>query len=159
MVDKTIKSLSYVGSFFLIVLVFLVVYDATLRYLFSGGSIALQELEWHLFDVIFLFGIAYTLKEKSHVRVDIFYASYTQKTKALVEIITSLFFIIPFSFLLIYVSIDFVLLSFVQNEISSNPGGLHYRFILKAMMPLAFIFVILQALSDVKESFMEYKKL
>jgi len=106
-----------------------------------------------------LFGIAYTLKEKSHERVDIFYASYTKKTKALVEIVTSLFFIIPFSFLLIYVSIDFVLLSFVQNEISSNPGGLHYRFILKAMMPLAFVFVILQALSDAKDSFMEYKKL
>ena len=77
MIDKTIKHLGHFTAFIVAVLVLLVVYDATVRYLFSGGSIALQELEWHLFDVIILFGIAYTLRENAHVRVDIFYASYS----------------------------------------------------------------------------------
>ena len=152
-IDKIIKYLSYFTAFILVVLVLLVVYDATARYLFSTGSIALQELEWHLFDIIVLFGISYTLKENAHVRVDIFYASFSEKTKALINIISSLFFILPFSILIIYIGLDFVSQSFIQNECSSNPGGLEYRFLVKSLMPLSFLFLTLQAISDVKTNF------
>ena len=148
MIDKSIKYLGLFTAFILSVLVVLVVYDATVRYLFSGGSIALQELEWHLFDVVILFGISYTLKENAHVRVDIFYASYSEKTKAFINIISSLFFILPFSLLIIYIGIEFVELSFSQNEASSNPGGLEYRYLVKALLPLSFVFLSLQALKD-----------
>jgi len=154
-----IKYLGYFTAFVLIILVLLVVYDASARYIFSSGSIALQELEWHLFDVIILFGIAYTLRENSHVRVDIFYASYSEKAKALVNIIGSLFFILPFSMLIIYIGLDFVEQSFIQNEASSNPGGLEYRFIVKSFMPLAFIFLALQALKDAYDNFVKWRAL
>ena len=147
-IDKTIKYLGYFTAFILIILVLLVVYDASARYLFSTGSIALQELEWHLFDIIILFGIAYTLKENAHVRVDIFYASYSDKNKALVNLISSLFFILPFSLLIIYLGIDFVSQSFIQKEMSSNPGGLEYRYLVKALLPLSFIFLALVAIKD-----------
>ncbi len=153
MIDKTIKYLGVFTAFILGILILLVVYDATARYLFSTGSIALQELEWHLFDVVILFGIAYTLREKAHVRVDIFYASFSDKTKAFINIISSLFFILPLSLLIIYISIDFVALSFFQNETSSNPGGLEYRYIVKSLMPLAFVFLSLQAIKDAKVDF------
>lgn len=159
MIDKIIKYLGYFTAFIVVVLVLLVVYDATMRYLFSGGSIALQELEWHLFDIIILFGIAYTLKENAHVRVDIFYSSYSDKTKALLNIIASLFFILPFSLLLIYIGLDFVAMSFTQNEASSNPGGLEYRFLVKSLLPLSFVFLSLQALSDTKTNFSTWKSL
>ncbi|MBC8238468.1 MAG: TRAP transporter small permease subunit [Helicobacteraceae bacterium] len=159
MIDKTIKHLGHFTAFIVAVLVLLVVYDATVRYLFSGGSIALQELEWHLFDVIILFGIAYTLRENAHVRVDIFYTSYSEKTKALLNIISSLFFILPFSFLIIYIGLDFVAMSFTQNEASSNPGGLEYRFLVKSLLPLSFMFLSLQALSDAKTNFTIWKSL
>jgi len=148
MIDKTIKYLGAFTAFILILLVLLVVYDATARYFFSTGSIALQELEWHLFDVVILFGIAYTLKENAHVRVDIFYASYCDKTKALVNLISSLLFVLPFSILIIYIGIDFVSQSFIQNECSSNPGGLEYRFLVKALLPLSFVFLSLVAIKD-----------
>jgi TRAP-type mannitol/chloroaromatic compound transport system permease small subunit len=148
-IDKTTKYLGYFTALVLVVLVLLVVYDATVRYFFSSGSTALQELEWHLFDVIILFGIAYTLKHSSHVRVDVFYASFSKKTKRIINIISSVFFIIPFSVLIIYISIDFVLLSYEQNEVSSNPGGLEYRFLVKSLLPLSFIFLILQTISHI----------
>jgi len=154
-----IRYLGYFTAFVLIILVLLVVYDASARYIFSSGSIALQELEWHLFDVIILFGIAYTLRENSHVRVDIFYASYSEKNKALVNIIGSLFFILPFSILIVYIGLDFVQQSFIQNEASSNPGGLEYRFIVKSFMPLAFVFLALQALKDAYENFVKWRTL
>ncbi len=158
-IDKSIKYLGYFTAIVLGILVLLVVYDATARYLFSTGSIALQELEWHLFDVIILFGIAYTLREAAHVRVDIFYDKYPPKMKAFIDIIAALFFVLPFSFLIIYIGIDFVSMSYAQNEASSNPGGLEYRFLVKALLPLSFVFLALQALRDVVESFQEWRSL
>ena len=158
-VDKLIKYLGVFTAFILVVLVVLVVYDATARYLFSTGSIALQELEWHLFDVIILFGIAYTLKENAHVRVDIFYAFYSEKTKALINLISSLFFILPFSILIIYIGIGFVEMSFIQNEASSNPGGLEYRYLVKSLLPLSFVFLSLQAIKDTVENFGMWRSL
>ncbi len=159
MIDKSINFLGYFTAFILSILVLLVVYDATARYLFSTGSIALQELEWHLFDVIILFSIAYTLKENAHVRVDIFYATYSEKTKAMINIISSLVFILPFSFLIIYISLDFVHLSFVQKEMSSNPGGLEYRYLVKALLPLSFVFLALVSFKDAKDNFSRWKSL
>ncbi|QOY53711.1 TRAP transporter small permease subunit [Candidatus Sulfurimonas marisnigri] len=159
MIDKGIKYLGYLTAFILGLLVLLVVYDATVRYLFSGGSIALQELEWHFFDLVILFGIAYTLREDAHVRVDIFYASFSDKTKALINTISSLFFILPFSILIIYIGLDFVSQSFIQDECSSNPGGLDYRFLVKSLMPLSFIFLALQAMVDAKTNFYMWKSL
>ena len=158
-IDKTIKYLGYFTAFIVAILVLLVVYDATARYLFSTGSIALQELEWHLFDIVILFGIAYTLKQNAHVRVDIFYASFTPKTKALINMISSLFFILPFSFLIIYIGIEFVQLSFIQQEASSNPGGLEYRFLVKSLLPLSFVFLSLQAIRDAIQNYGMWKSL
>ena len=152
-IDATIKYLGYFTAFVVALLVLLVVYDATVRYLFSGGSVALQELEWHLFDIVILFGIVYALRESAHVRVDIFYVSFSQKTKALINILASLFFVLPFSFLIIYIGVDFVSMSYLQNEASSNPGGLEYRFLVKSLMPLSFAFLSLQAIRDAKTNF------
>ncbi|MDQ1267610.1 MAG: hypothetical protein QG560_253 [Campylobacterota bacterium] len=158
-IDKTIKYLGYFTAVVLGMLVLLIVYDATARYLFSTGSVALQELEWHLFDVVILLGIAYTLKENAHVRVDIFYAGFSQKTKALVNFVSSLFFILPFSFLIIYIGIDFVTMSFAQNESSSNPGGLGHYYLVKSLMPISFIFLSLQAIKEAKTNFSTWKSL
>ena len=154
-----IKYVGYFSSFVVALLVILVFYDAMARYLFSYGSIALQELEWHLSDTIILFGISYTLRENAHVRVDIFYASYTTKNKVLIDMISSLFFILPFSLLIIYIGLDFVSLSFSQNEVSSNPGGLEYRYLVKALMPLAFFFLAFQTLIDFKNNYTIWKNL
>lgn len=135
-----------IAALALIVLVVLVVYDALMRYLFQSGSLALQELEWHLFDVIILLSIAYTFSHDAHVRVDIFYERFSSKTKAMVNLLGSLFFVLPFSLLIIYLGIDFVALSFSQMEASADPGGLPYRFIIKSFVPLAFILMMIQTL-------------
>lgn len=158
-IDKIIKAIGFISAIVFVALVVLIVYDASVRYIFSEGSTALQELEWHFFDVVILFGIAYTMKHASHVRVDIFYEKYSQKTQLLVDIISSLFFILPFSFLIIYIGVDFVHLSFVQHEASSDPGGLKYRFLVKSLMPLAFVFLSLQAIRDIAVNFNMWKKL
>ncbi len=158
MIDKIIDFFTKFTMFSLFILVVLVVYDATMRYVFSSGSIALQELEWHLFDVVILVSIAYTLKTGSHVRVDIVYDRLERKTKSFINLLSLLFFIIPFSMLIIYIGFHFVELSFIQNEASSNPGGLPFRWIVKSLLPLSFVLLILQALSEIKNEILELKR-
>lgn len=157
LIDKTIQYISYLTAFILALLVLLVVYDATARYLFSEGSTALQELEWHFFDVVILLSISYTLRNNAHVRVDIFYDKFSQKTKAIINLVSGLFFVLPLSFLIIYIGIGFVELSFVQHEASSDPGGLKYRFIVKSLMPLAFILLSLQAYKEILSDFKTWR--
>ncbi len=144
--ERIISLFAKASALLVVVLSFLVVYDALNRYFFGGGSVALQEWEWHLFDIIFLLGLSYTLQSDKHVRVDIFYANFSKETKAKIEIISQLFLIIPFSLLILYVSYDFVIQSYLQNEISPDPGGLTHRYLIKAMILVGFFLLLLQSL-------------
>jgi len=160
-IDTITKNIGFIASILTLFLALLVSYDAMMRYLFSEGSIALQEIEWHIFDIIFLLGLSYALKHDKHVRVDIFFVNYSAQNKAMIQIISMLFLLIPFSLFFIQGSFDIVIQSFLQNEISSDPGGLKYRFIIKGVLFLSFILLVAQALSEIIKSYskIENKKL
>lgn len=70
-------------SLLMILMILNVFYDVVMRYFFNDVSIGMQELEWHLFAAMFMFGIGYTLKEDGHVRVDIFMTNYQKNHKQL----------------------------------------------------------------------------
>ena len=131
----------------------LIVYDASMRYIFHEGSVALQELEWHLFDILFLLGLAYALKHDKHVRVDILYTRFSPRFKEVVRIVSMLFFVVPLGVLVVWFSWDFVLQSFAQQEMSPDPGGLCCRYIVKSFVIVAFVMLILQALSESIKAF------
>ena len=145
-IEKLIALFAKFAALLVIFLSLLVVYDALNRYLLHGGSVALQELEWHIFDILFLLGLSYTLQQDKHVRVDIFYASFSPRTKAIIEIISQLFMVLPFTLLILYVSWDFVMQSYLQHEISSDPGGLTHRYLIKGMILVGFVLLGLQSL-------------
>ena len=128
----------------------LTLYDVTMRYLFRDGSVALQELEWHLFALVILFGAAYTLKHDEHVRVDLIYSSQrlSDRHRAFVDIFGNLFFLLPFAAMIVWTSIPFAYEAFIYAEISPDPGGLTHRWILKAAIPVGFILLALQGLTD-----------
>jgi TRAP-type mannitol/chloroaromatic compound transport system permease small subunit len=71
-------------------LVVLIFTDVLLRYLISQTQAWIIELEWHFFALIFLFGAAYALKEEHHVRVDVMFAKWSGKRKALIDLIGTL---------------------------------------------------------------------
>ena len=110
----------------IITLVLLVGYDVSMRYLFRSGSIGIQELEWHLFSIIFLIGAAYTLKHDEHVRLDILYRSklLTDKHRAWIDVIGTLFILIPFCLLIIISAWPFVSQAYIHNEASPDPRRL-----------------------------------
>jgi TRAP-type mannitol/chloroaromatic compound transport system permease small subunit len=120
-----------------------------MRFVFHIGSVALQELEWHLFAVLFLLGASYTLKHDGHVRVDIFYQSkyLSDRHRAWIDLLGTLIFLLPFCVLIIVASWEFVATSFSIGEGSPDPGGLPYRFLLKAAMPLGFALLIIQGVA------------
>ncbi len=137
----------------LLLTIFNVFIDVVLRYAFNNSSIALQEMEWHLFSAMFLLGISYTLQFDANVRVDIFYAKFSTKKKALINIIGSALFILPISILLIYNGFDFAYKAFELGEISGDPGGLSYRFIVKSLIPISFILVIISTIIFVQNNY------
>jgi TRAP-type mannitol/chloroaromatic compound transport system permease small subunit len=122
-----------------------VFYDAIMRYFFNSGSIAMQEMEWHLFAMVFLFGIAYGLKEDSHVRVDVLYDRFSPRTKAIIDIGGTLLFLLPLSVLIVEGSIWYVHEAFTSGEVSGDPGGLPYRWLIKLVIPASFVFLIVSA--------------
>ncbi len=137
------------AAWLILVMVLVICYDVAMRYLFQNGSIALQELEWHLFALIFLLGCAYTLKYDEHVRVDILYQSrfLSDKHRALINIFGTLFLLLPFCILILITAWPFVENAFYYNEGSPDPGGLPYRYILKGSILVAFSLLILQGIA------------
>ena len=136
-------------SWCILIMVLIIGYDVFMRYVFHIGSVALQELEWHLFALVFLLGASYTLKHDAHVRVDIFYQSkYMSDVKrAWVDLLGTLLFLFPFCILIIASSWGFVANSFVIAEGSPDAGGLPYRFILKAAIPFGFVLLLIQGIA------------
>jgi len=152
--DNLSKYSGYIAAILVVLLSLLVAYDAGMRYLFSEGSIALQEIEWHLFDVVFLLGLTYALKHDKHVRVDIFFEHYSVQKKAIVHILSMLLLVIPFSLLFLIDALDMTMQSYLQQEVSADPGGLTHRWMIKAVLILAFGLLIIQALSEVLKAYL-----
>jgi len=143
----------YTGKFisiFVIILVLLVGYDVSMRYLLNSGSIAIQELEWHLFSIILLLGSAYTLKHDEHVRLDIFYSSklINDKVRIWLDVLGTLLILLPFCLLIIISAWPFVTQAYIHNEISPDPGGLPARWLIKAAIPLGFFFLLIQGIAE-----------
>ena len=122
-----------------------VFYDSIMRYFFRSGSIALQEMEWHLFAMVFLFGIAYALKDDGHVRVDVFYDRFSPRWKAIVNIAGTVLLLLPLSVLVIEGSVWYVQEAISTGEVSGDPGGLPYRWLIKLVIPASFVFLIVSA--------------
>jgi TRAP-type mannitol/chloroaromatic compound transport system permease small subunit len=121
--------------------------DVVMRYAFNISFVFTQELEWHLFAFIFLMGAGYTLLKDGHVRVDIFYQNMSPKAQAWINLLGVLFFLIPGCVMIIVTSLSFVANSWAVMEGSPDPGGIPYRFLLKACIPAGFILVLLQGCS------------
>ncbi|MCK5720346.1 MAG: TRAP transporter small permease subunit [Thiomargarita sp.] len=160
-------------AWLILIISLLIVYQTSASALFSINSIALQELQWHLFALIFLFGAGYTLKNNEHVRVDIIYQShwFDDRHRAWINLLGGVFLLIPFCILVIYSSLTFVAasvkysLTLLNNfpfieikllyaESSADPGGLPYRFLLKAAIPIGFTLLMLQGIAESLKNFL-----
>ncbi len=155
------RSVDYVGlalAGVLILMVLNVSFDVMMRYTFHASSVGMQEMEWHLFAIIILFGMGVGLQHDAHVRVDFVYDRLGPKKRAMINIWGTIFMLVPLALLILFGSFEYVQDAFVSNEISEDPGGLPFRWIIKSMIPLSFIFLLYSALGFVLTNIRKYKE-
>ena len=157
--DKFADVIGYITAFAIVLMILNVFYDVVMRYFFNTGSIAMQEMEWHLFSVVILLGISYTLKEDGHVRVDLIYDRLSDKRKAMINMVGVVLFILPISLLIGTGSIGYVVESYTSNEQSGDPGGLTNRWIVKSLIPLSFFLLIITSVGFFIKNLNIYKGL
>jgi TRAP-type mannitol/chloroaromatic compound transport system permease small subunit len=146
-VDRAVQRIGEAASWLTLAIAVLMAGNVLLRYAFSIGSVWSQELEWHLLAPLVLVGMTYALNQREHVRVDIFYARYPARVQAAVDVLAALL-AVAISVLVIRYSFQYVQQSYVIGEISADPGGLRYRWALKALIPLGFALFALQAVAQ-----------
>jgi len=144
-IDWSGRTVSWL-SLLLVIVTFIVV---VLRYAFDSGSIALQETTTYLHATVFLVGMAYTLQQDAHVRVDIFYAGFSKEGKAWVDLFGALFLLLPFMVFLSWISWIYIADSWSVLEGSREAGGLPGVFLLKSLILVMTFLLSLQTLTQV----------
>jgi TRAP-type mannitol/chloroaromatic compound transport system permease small subunit len=146
-----IDAVGHLCSLLMMLMILNVIYDVIMRYFFNEVSIGMQELEWHLFAAMFMFGIGYTLKVDEHVRVDVLYDGFNPRTQAYINIFGAVFFVLPITLLIMYHGWEYTLDAYEMGEGSPNPGGLPYRFIIRGVIPVSSGFLVLCAIYVILE--------
>ena len=123
-----------------------------LRYGLNLGSIFAQEAITYLHGGLFMLGSIYTLKSGKHVRVDVFYRQFNNQTRAWINAIGSIVFLVPFSLFVFFISWDYVEQSWATREISADPGGIPAVYLLKSLLPAMAIGLLLQGTAEVLRS-------
>ena len=147
-IDQLNDRVGRATSWLTAVMVVVTTSDVLLRYVFNTSFVFIQELEWHLFAVLFLLAAGDTHLKGKHVRVDILYTRLSPRRQALVDLVFGVLFLFPTCFLLIKSSLPFVAHSWAVLEGSPDPGGLPARYLLKAVIPVGFILIGLQGISE-----------
>lgn len=119
-----------------------------MRYGFGAGIMAMQESITYLHGSIFMLGAAYTLKHGGHVRVDILYQRFSARTRAWVDSLGTVIFLLPLCGLIIVSSWEFSAKAWAIRESSAESGGIPGVFLLKSLIPLMAINLALQGIAE-----------
>jgi len=123
-----------------------------MRYGLNMGSVMLQDVVLYLHGGLFLLGSAFALKRGSHVRVDIFYRDFSEKRKALVDLIGNIVFLQPVCWTILLFSWGYVEFSWRIMEVSPEPDGLPFVYLQKSLLVVLAVFLSLQSLSEIIKS-------
>lgn len=144
--EAVVETCGLVTAWSSLALVLVMAGNVLLRYAFHTGSVAMQELEWHLMAPIALLGMSYAIHKEGHVRVDVLYARQSWRYRGTVDAISHLL-VLTMAIIMVWLALPYVEQSFVIGEKSPDPGGLPYRFLLKSLIPLGFVLLGIQALA------------
>ena len=144
-IDWSGRTVSWL-SLLLVLVTFIIV---ILRYIFDSGSIALQESTSYLHATVFLVGMAYTMQQDAHVRVDIFYSRCAKQTKAWIDLFGALFLLLPFMLFVTWISWSYIVDSWSVLEGSREAGGLPGVFLLKSLILVMTFLLCLQTCTQI----------
>lgn len=121
--------------------------NAVIRKAFNVSSNAFLEIQWYLFAAVFLLAAGYTLLRQEHVRIDVISGRFSKRVQIWIDIFGICFFLFPFVFMVVKLSIPLVINAYEIKEMSSNAGGL-IRWPVFAMLPLGFMLLGVQGISE-----------
>jgi TRAP-type mannitol/chloroaromatic compound transport system permease small subunit len=147
-IDWSGRTVSWL-TLLMVIITFIVV---VLRYVFDIGWIGLQESITYLHATVFLVGAAWAMQQQAHVRVDIFYSRFSVKTRAWIDLLGSLFFLLPVMIFIAWISWEYVSDSWAVLEGSREAGGLPAVYLLKSLILVLALMLILQALVQINRS-------
>ncbi|MCG6887316.1 MAG: TRAP transporter small permease subunit [Proteobacteria bacterium] len=123
-----------------------------LRYGFNLGWISMQESIVYLYATNFMLGMAYTLQRDGHVRVDIIYQKFGPRGRAWVNLLGTMFLLLPMCGFILWTSWDYVAESWAVLETSSEAGGLPWVYLLKSLLLVMPALLLVQGLAMLAES-------
>lgn len=147
-IDNINERLSWIATWLVLLSCAISAGNAISRYTIGGNSNAWLEIQWYMFAAMFMLGAAYTLKRNEHVRVDILFSHVTTRLQIWIDIFGGLFFLLPATIILAWLSWPVFQEAWVRQEISSNAGGL-IRWPVKIFLPLGFALLTLQGCSEI----------
>jgi TRAP-type mannitol/chloroaromatic compound transport system permease small subunit len=144
--DRAIDRIGRITGWSALALVLVMSFNVLLRYLFRTGSVAMQELEWHLMAPVCMLGLSYAILKDGHVQVDIMYGRFPVRLRRFIDLISTILVVLVVGILL-KLSLPYVMQSYSIGEKSPDPGGLTHRWILKAMLPAGFSLLLIQSVA------------
>ena len=124
---------------------------------FSYVNSKIDDFSLYCFALMVLLAFSWTLQKDKHVRIDLLYAHYSDKTKVIGFLLVNLFFILPFCLVMIKYGLDFTIQSYKMGESSQN-GKIPYYFVFKSFVVLGFVLLSLQSVSEILKSFVKIKQ-
>ena len=145
--DRTSERIGHTIYWLVLVAVLISCVNAVIRKAFNWSSNSLLEIQWYLFSAIFLFCAGYTLLRNQHVRIDVVSGRLSKRTQAWIDILGTLFFLLPLAIMVIYLSWPVFVQAYQRHEVSTNAGGL-IIWPARLLVPVGFLLLAAQGISE-----------
>jgi len=145
--DGFLRRIGDLFSWLWLAVVAVILVSVVSRYVFARGSVTMEEMQWHIYGVVWLIGLAYALVSDDHVRVDVFHERFSLYARTWIELLGILLLLLPFLVIGFKESVPYFWSSYLQGEESQAPAGLAYRWALKFFLPVSFALLTIASVS------------
>jgi TRAP-type mannitol/chloroaromatic compound transport system permease small subunit len=146
-IDRMNEAIGKASTWIVLIVVVISAGNAVVRYAADWSSNALLEIQWYLFSAIFLLGAGYVLNKNEHIRIDVIFGRFSPRTQNWIDVFGIIVFLLPMVIMTMVMSWTVFMNAWTTNEMSANPGGL-IRWPVRLLMPVGFLFLLLQGLSE-----------
>ena len=148
LIDRTNEFIGKAVSWLILAAILVSAINAIIRKTLNMSSNAWLELQWYLFGAAFLLAAAYTLKQNEHIRIDILYGALSRRTQHWIDLLGHLFFLMPFTILMVWYFVPYLMVAIRSGEVSTNAGGL-IIWPARALLLAGFVLLVFQGLSEI----------
>jgi TRAP-type mannitol/chloroaromatic compound transport system permease small subunit len=146
-IDRLNERIGQAFYWLVLVTVLISAANAVVRKVFNYSSNGLLEIQWYFFSAIFLLLAGYTLLRNEHVRIDVISSRLSKRAQTWIDILGTLFFLLPMAILLMWLSWPVFVDAYQRNEVSTNAGGL-IIWPARLLVPVGFFLLVAQGVSE-----------